>query len=270
MRLSIEHVTRYRFSEPVRQGLQRLRLTPKHTSGQRVVEWNMTLDGARREVDYDDHNSNTVTLISLEEGTQEVTIRCAGVVDTADAAGVIGRHAGFLPLWHFLRPTALTKPGPKLRALMSGLDTRGERLPMLHDLSAAVLGAVAYETGHTDAGTDSEGALAAARGVCQDHAHVFIAACRTLDIPARYVSGYLMLNDRIEQDAGHAWAEAHVENLGWVGFDISNGISPDARYVRVATGADYGEAAPVTGIRFGAPEEELDVSLAVAQQHMEQ
>jgi transglutaminase-like putative cysteine protease len=68
----------------------------------------------------------------------------------------------------------------------------------------------------------------------------------------RYVGGYLMMDDRIDQDAGHGWAEAHVEGLGWVGFDVSNGISPDERYVRVATGCDYREAAPVTGIAVGA------------------
>lgn len=91
-----------------------------------------------------------------------------------------------------------------------------------------------------------------------------------MGIPARYVSGYLMMDDRIEQDAGHAWAEAHVEGLGWVGFDISNGISPDARYVRVATGRDYSDAAPITGIRYGARDEAMHVKLAVEQQHIGQ
>ena len=107
-------------------------------------------------------------------------------------------------------------------------------------------------------------------GVCQDHAHIFIAAARMLDIPARYVSGYLMMNDRIEQEATHAWAEAYVQNLGWVGFDISNQISPDTRYVRVATGRDYRDTAPITGISFGAVEEDLHVDLAIEQQVVEQ
>jgi len=89
-------------------------------------------------------------------------------------------------------------------------------------------------------------------------------------VPARYVSGYLMMNDRFEQEAGHAWVEAHVDGLGWVGFDVSNGISPDARYVRVASGRDYAEAAPVTGISFGAGEGEVSVSLAVEQQAVQQ
>ncbi|MDE2562265.1 MAG: transglutaminase family protein [Sphingomonadales bacterium] len=270
MRLAVDHVTRYRFEAPVYHGLQRLRLTPKHTSGQRVLDWDMALEGAKREVEYEDHNYNRVTLISLDEGTREVVIRCTGTVDTADAAGVIGRHAGFLPLWHFLRPTELTRPGPQVRSLLSEFDACDERLPLLHALSARIGERVAYEGGHTDTETSAEDALAAGHGVCQDHAHVFITACRVLEIPARYVSGYLMMDDRVEQEAGHAWAEAHVDHLGWVGFDVSNGICPDARYVRVATGADYREAAPVTGIRFGTHGEELHVSLAVAQQRMEQ
>ena len=109
-----------------------------------------------------------------------------------------------------------------------------------------------YEIGHTDAETTAEAAMAAGRGVCQDHAHIFIGVARVLGIPARYISGYLMMNHRIDQEAGHGWAEAHVAGLGWVGFDVSNGISADARYVRIASGCDYREAAPVTGISYGA------------------
>ena len=126
--------------------------------------------------------------------------------------------------------------------------------------------AIRYEPGWTDADTKAEDALEKGHGVCQDHAHVFIAAARLLGYPARYAGGYLMMNDRIQQDAGHAWAEVHVENIGWVGFDISNAISPDSRYVRVATGLDYREAAPVSGMRFGASSESLDVSIQVQQQ----
>ena len=106
--------------------------------------------------------------------------------------------------------------------------------------------------------------------MCQDHAQIFIAAARAMEIPARYVSGYLMMNDRIEQEATHAWAEAWVQGLGWVGFDVSNGISPDPRYVRVATGRDYRDAAPITGISFGPVAERLTVDLAVEQQTVEQ
>jgi transglutaminase-like putative cysteine protease len=84
------------------------------------------------------------------------------------------------------------------------------------------------------------------------------------------VSGYLMMNDRIDQEATHAWTEAHVDGLGWVGFDVSNGISPDTRYVRLATGRDYRDAAPITGISFGGASERLHVTVAVEQQTQEQ
>jgi transglutaminase-like putative cysteine protease len=274
LRLSIRHTTSYDFSQPIRHGLQRLRLTPKSSHGQRVVDWAMDFTGARLEAEYDDHHRNRTTLVSVNPGATAVTVTCSGSVDTAEnagRAGVVGEHAGHMPLWCFLGQTPLTKPGSRLRALVAGLDAdRTQPLEMLHALSRAVLGAATYQTGATDAQTTAEEALAAGRGVCQDHAHVFIGAARLLGVPARYVSGYLMMNDRVDQEAGHAWAEAHVEGLGWVGFDVSNGISPDARYVRLATGCDYREAAPITGISQGAGQVSLEVSLAVEQQMIEQ
>lgn len=270
MRLAIDHTTHYRFSGPVAQGLQRLRLTPKCSAGQSIVSWDIALEGAGREVEYDDENCNHVTLIAFEPGVNEVTIRCHGVVDTSDESGVVGRHSGYLPLWHFRQSTELTQPGPKLRAMLTSLAPGEDLLARLHALSALVRDTVEFASGHTDSATTSEGVLAAGRGVCQDHAHVFIAAARAIGAPARYVSGYLMMDDRVEQNAGHAWAEAMVEGLGWVAFDIANAICPDARYVRVATGRDYREAAPVTGLRSATRDETMHVTLAVEQQRVEQ
>ena len=267
MRLSITHTTQYAYSEPVSHGLQRLRLRPKSTHGQHIIDWRMTLDGAVCEVEYDDQHNNHTMLVSILPGTSALTISCSGEVDTADNAGVIGYHSGHMPLWAFTAQTALTRPGARMKALVSTLDAQAERLPLLHALSGAVLASVAYEIGRTHVATAAEEAMAAGHGVCQDHAHIFIGCARMLGIPARYVSGYLMMDDRIDQEAGHGWAEAHVDGLGWVGFDVSNGICPDARYVRVATGCDYREAAPITGISFGPGESVLTVSLAV-EQHM--
>ena len=271
MLLSIRHTTHYHFTVPVTHGLQRLRLTPKATQGQEVREWHMRLDGAKLELEYDDQNFNHVTLVSVLPGVQDVSIECEGLVETRDNAGVIGWHAGHLPLWAFLGQTKRTRPGPRMRSLIASAKRgEGDTLAILHGLSAAVRETVRYETGATTVDTTAEEAVSDGRGVCQDHAHIFIGAARALDIPARYVSGYLMMDDRIEQEATHAWAEAHVESLGWVGFDISNGISPDTRYVRMATGRDYEDAAPVTGINFGTANAELHVALAVEQQRVEQ
>lgn len=270
MRLAIDHTTRYTFSGPVAHGVQRLRLTPKATSGQRILSWTMHFTGGTFQAEYDDENRNHVTLISFDPGVTELSIRCEGVVDTNDVAGVVGRHYGSLPLWHFQEQTDLTRAGARTRALLSGVPTSGDPLARLHALSGLIRERVAYEVGHTDAATAAEGVLAAGHGVCQDHAHVFIASARALGFPARYVSGYLMMDGQVNQEAGHAWAEAHVETLGWVGFDISNGISPDERYVRVATGRDYRDAAPITGIHSGARDESMHVTLAVEQQRAEQ
>ena len=271
MRLSIEHTTRYDFSQAALHGLQRLRLKPKNTHGQEIVEWNMALEGAHFEAEYDDHHFNRTTLVSLKPGERVVSVTCSGTVDTSDKAGIIGQHAGHMPLWTFLRPTALTRAGLKIRTLVASVDAdRGNTLDFLHSLSAAVREAVAYTTGVTDVNTTAEQALAGGQGVCQDQAHVFISAGRLIDVPMRYVSGYLMMNDRIQQDAGHGWVEAHLDGLGWVGFDVSNGISPDERYVRVATGRDYREAAPVTGMAVGGGAIELRVDVSVEQKQLGQ
>ncbi len=271
MRLAIRHSTHYTFDQPVAHGLQRLRLTPKTTQGQNIIDWRMTCQGGHEQLSYDDQNFNHVTLVAVDEGVSEVTITCHGTVETQDHAGVLGQHAGHLPLWAFLGKTRLTKPGARVRQLVSSVDRSPEGMvATLHNLSAAIRDKVIYATGETEVDTTAEEAIAAGHGVCQDHAHIFIAAARSLDIPARYVSGYLMMNNRVDQDATHAWAEAWVHGLGWVGFDVSNGISPDQRYVRVATGRDYRDAAPVTGISFGAATHHLTVDLAVEQQTAEQ
>jgi transglutaminase-like putative cysteine protease len=108
-------------------------------------------------------------------------------------------------------------------------------------------------------------AVALRRGVCQDLSHIFIACARLIGAPARYVSGHLVkLNGEVEQQASHAWAEALVPGLGWVGFDAANGACPAETHVRVATGFDYMSAAPVRGTRIGGGAEELSVKLAVA------
>lgn len=266
MQLSITHSSEYQHTHPVAYGLLRIRLKPKPTHGQEIQRWSMELTGAKVETEYEDQHSNAVVLASVEPGAQRVAITCRGTVDTSDKAGVVGQHAGHMPIWAFEKQTDLTRPSAQIRQLAALLSSDpASYLDTLHELSAAILDAVTYEVGQTDAATTAADAVAAGKGVCQDHAHIFISAARHLGIPARYVSGYLMMNDRVDQEAGHAWAEAHIPHIGWVGFDISNGISPDERYVRVATGCDYRDAAPIIGIANGAGDSALNVRLSVEQ-----
>ncbi|MFW5655226.1 MAG: transglutaminase family protein [Roseicyclus sp.] len=267
MRLKILHTTTYHFDAAVPYGLQQLRLIPKTRAGQVVRAWAMQIEGGRLQTEFNDHHQNRVSLISFDPDATSIVVRCEGEVENADLHGVIGKHGGFAPLWFFRRSTELTRAGPAVRRLAKGLrEEEEEDIPRLHALSARILAEIPYEIGATHAATSAEEAIEKGKGVCQDHSHIFIAAARALGYPARYVSGYLMMDDRVHQDASHAWAEAHVEGVGWVGFDVSNGISPDTRYVRVATGLDYREAAPVSGLRFGSGGEALSIDIQVQQQ----
>lgn len=265
LRLRIRHHTRYDFTDAVITGLQQLRTTPKSGQGQTVINWTTTVTGGTKQVAFDDHHRNRVDLIGIDRDTHELSILSEGEVDIADVTGVVGPHLGPAPLWLYERQTATTRPGPLVRALVR--ETPDEAaLVQLHDLSARIKAQVDYSIGSSAPDWTVEDVLTAGTGVCQDHSHVFISVARELGFPARYVSGYLMLNDRVDQAAMHAWAEAYIEGLGWVGFDVSNGISPDTRHVRVATGLDYAEAAPVTGVRTGGRGESLAVQIEVAEQ----
>ncbi|CUH78492.1 putative protein involved in cytokinesis, contains TGc (transglutaminase/protease-like) domain [Tritonibacter multivorans] len=265
MQLRIKHTTRYDFDAPVPYGLQQLRKTPKSEGNQKVLSWRTTVVGGQKELQFEDFHRNTVELISFEPNTQSIELISEGAIEVEDQSGVVGPHRGPVPLALFARPTERTKPGKGVRQLLRDVPS-GATLERLHALSSVIKTQIEYETGVSQPDWTAEDAIVAGRGVCQDHSHVFIACARALDIPARYVSGYLLMDDREQQDATHAWAEAHVEGLGWVGFDVSNGICSDGRYVRVATGLDYGEAAPVRGSRIGAAGEALKVQLEVAQQ----
>ncbi|MGE0499759.1 MAG: transglutaminase domain-containing protein [Rhizobiaceae bacterium] len=264
MRLRITHRTEYKYGSPIHYALQRIRLIPASSTAQTVQHWTVTVTGAREEVRFGDQFGNETRLLSAHGEPHTIVLEAAGEVETFDKAGVYGVHRGFAPLWLFRHHTVLTTPGDAVRALVATTG-EGSELERLHALKEAVGAAIAYTPGATHTATTAEEALAARSGVCQDHAHAFIAAARVLGFPARYVSGYLMMEEASEQAASHAWAEAHVASLGWVAFDAANGISPDARYVRLAVGRDYRDAMPVSGILLGQAEERLAVQITVEQ-----
>jgi transglutaminase-like putative cysteine protease len=264
MRLKISHRTEYRYASPIHYALQRVRLLPASGTMQTVINWALKIDGAREECRFPDEFGNDTRLLSAHGEPHVIAVEAGGEIETFDKAGVCGVHRGFAPLWLFRQETPLTSSGEALKDLSGQVD-EGAELDRLHRLMHLIVERVAYRKGSTDVATTAEEALTSAAGVCQDHAHVFIAAARLLGFPARYVSGYLMLDAAAEQAASHAWAEAHVSNLGWVAFDCANGISPDERYVRLATGRDYRDAMPVSGILLGQAEEQLAVKITVEQ-----
>lgn len=265
MALRITHTTKYSFDTPVTYALQKVRLRPLSNPLQNVVSWDVAIAGGKIEASYCDHYGNHVDLVSADVGALEMTVTASGDVTTHDKGGMLGQSYGRAPLWHFVEPTALTEIGPNVLRFSKVICTHDNTLDGLHALSAAILSEVTYEVAQTTATTTAEEAISIGKGVCQDHSHIFIAAARAAGVPARYVSGYLAINGQVDQDASHAWAEAHVPGLGWVGFDVSNVISPDERYVRLAIGRDAHDAAPISGLRLGAGDETLIVSLQVQQ-----
>jgi transglutaminase-like putative cysteine protease len=267
MLISIRHVTTYRYAETVNYTIQALRLTPASFTGQRVIDWRVRTPGSRAPPQFEDGFGNIVHLLTINAPHQEVVIEAGGTVETKDTSGVVAGLKHTIPPRVFLKETARTEPNDAIREIARAAEG-DDRLGRLHALAGSVRDRVDYVPGITDAHTDAAAALADGKGVCQDHAHIFIAAARTIGVPARYVTGYLVTGDAA--DAHHAWAEAWVEGLGWVGFDVANRVCPTERHVRLACGLDAGYAAPITGSRKGGAEEKLDVAVEVQQQSAQQ
>ena len=263
MRIRIDYTTRYSYAHAARFIVQVLRLTPRSCDGQQVREWRIESDVDARLRRAEDAFGNIVHNLYTERPTDALTIRVTGEVCTSNTGGVLRGQIEKLPATVFLRDTALTRTDPELIAYARGIEG-GPTLDRLHRLMAAIHRDVAFEVGATSAAHSAADAFRLRRGVCQDHAQIFIACARRLGVPARYVSGHLSRSDGVyEQEAAHAWAEAYVEDLGWVGFDPANGVCPTDHYVRVAVGLDAQGATPIRGASYGGGAESLSVALHV-------
>ncbi len=271
MRVRIRHATVYRYDRPINYAIQLVRLTPRDHAGQRTLWWRVVEAPARPLPESDDGYGNVVNMLTIRRPHGEATVIAEGEVETVDTHGVLRGAVERLPAAYFRRGSAITEPDAALAELASTASGAGDAIERLHRLAQTIAGRVVYEHGTTSVLTTASEALARGRGVCQDHAHVFIACARVLEFPARYVSGYLWEGPRnTPGTAGHAWAEAYVDGFGWVGFDPANGVCPTDAYVRVAIGLDYQEAAPIRGLRRGPGDETLAVSVEVQQVHAQQ
>ncbi len=269
MRVSIGHVSRYTYSEPTHYSIQTLRLTPPSFAGQRVVEWSVTAPGIETATRFRDAFGNQAHLVTYTQEHSEILIIAKGVVETEDRAGVVAGLTESAPLRVYLRQTDKTTAGEAIYQLAASVGVSRD-LDGCHRLMHLVRDAVDYQIGVTSAHTSAEEALSDGKGVCQDHAHIFIAAARFLGVPSRYVNGYFVSGVEEPSEAHHAWAEAWIEGLGWVGFDPANRICPTDQYVRLAAGLDAASAAPIRGTRRGAANEALDVVVEVQQQNSQQ
>jgi transglutaminase-like putative cysteine protease len=261
MRIRVRHATTYAYDQPATGVIQALRVTPAEHEGQQVLSWrvDVDVDGVLRPMR--DAFGNRLHLFYAEGPLTQLTVRVTGEAEVRETAGVVrGAPEPFAPAT-FLRTTPLTAPDEGLRAWASGVSGV-DPLGRLHALMAGLHQRLRFDVAATGVETSAADAFAAGHGVCQDYAHIFIAAARSVGVPARYVSGHLCRDEAGEQEAAHAWAEAFVPDLGWTGFDPANGVCSDHSYLRVAVGLDYLDAAPVRGARRGGGQERLSVAVA--------
>ncbi|MGH1351995.1 MAG: transglutaminase family protein [Methyloligellaceae bacterium] len=268
MLISVKHKTQYSYEEEAAYTIQSLRLTPRSFVGQNIISWKITAPGRDKALMFSDSFGNQVHTITISEPHNKVVIVAEGTVETQDTNGVVNGLNDIAPSSVFLRGTQMTKASSDIREL-AGNSLKDDTLSTLHELNHVILDKVEYERGVTSSKTNASEAFELGKGVCQDHTHIFIAAARTLGIPARYITGYLVSDDE-DAEAHHAWAEVYVHNLGWVGFDVSNQLCPTENYVRLSCGLDASDAAPVRGAFQGGEDESLDVSVEVQQQQQTQ
>lgn len=255
MQIAIRHQLSVAIGEGVPRAVQHLLLTPQSSSVQTVKEWQLDAPGLDGAIGFLDAYGNRAHMSSLTKPEAEIVITAAGIVETHDRAGVVGRLERDPVPALFRRATALTKPVGAITSKFRSSPKDGkERIALLHGLMervAEVLGEAAQSQSQ-DGQSQSQAQGKAAEAA--DFAHAFIGAARALEIPARYVTGYLAAAED-EPAAFHAWAEAWDESLGWIGFDAMLGLCPADRHVRLASGLDAAGTVPVRSVpMLGTPQ----------------
>ncbi|WP_022682778.1 transglutaminase family protein [Sphingobium bisphenolivorans] len=265
MKLLVRHQTIYRYQTVAGRLAMRLKLMPVDTPAQQVLNWQVSINDEPVEGFRLNSFGEMEAIWIRNDLIDNAVIVAEGLVETQERHGVLGSLNCAVDPRYFLRATRLTQSSDAIEAMVGGLAVDEGPLARLHALSAAVRGAVAYRGGVTTSMTTASEAFALGAGVCQDHAQVFIAGARAMGLPARYVSGYLLAEEGNVLHETHAWAEALVPELGWVGFDPSNGVCVTERYLRLASGLDADDAAPIRGCVTVGGEIWIDADVRIAQ-----
>ena len=261
MKHLIRHVTQYRYTAPVNYSIQTLRLTPRLDDHQRTLRWRIDAPGSLAQ--QVDAYGNITHILTLPRAHDSIDLCVTGQVEIDPLRdGRLHAEDNRLPIHAYCVPTPLTQADDTIRAFVN--ETLPQGLRTSHDalvLASAICDRVAYEPGMTDVTTAANQVLALGHGVCQDHAHLFLACVRGLGVPARYVSGYLYTE--AEHAASHAWADVWIDTIGWTSIDITNRQFASDCHCRLAIARDYDSASPVRGVRHGGGEESMTVSVQV-------
>ena len=267
MQLSIRHETNYSYSASLGYTIQQLHLSPRNEPQQHVLQWQLDAPGHLH--GYTDAYGNLSHMLTLDKPHDNLVIVAEGVVETTSPyQGRVQTKDTLSPLVYTVA-TRLTTPTDSIRALAATcLPSQQAGTRDLMKLAENIIGLVLYQTGATEVSTTASAALALGSGVCQDHAHIFLACCHAIGIPCRYVSGYIDPGDT-NHAASHAWVDAWVHDdgfTGWVSIDVTHARLMTDAYCRLAIGRDYEAAAPIRGIRNGGGEESMTVDVQIVPQ----
>ncbi|MBS1154780.1 MAG: transglutaminase family protein [Proteobacteria bacterium] len=262
MLLNIQHETIYQYSHPVDYTIQHLRLTPRMEAQQRALNWKISAPGRYQR--HTDAYGNIGHILVMDSPHHEIRIVVSGQISVDEQNAHRPSDGGEVPVLAYLQETRLTQADEAVRDLARRhLEPHGARIDTLFKLIGSIQEKVAYIPGSSDVQSTAIQTLAQGSGVCQDHAHLFIACCRAMDLPARYVSGYIHPGGSLHA-ASHAWADVWVEGLGWISFDITHNRFTGPEHCRLAVGRDYLDACPVRGVRRGGGEEAMAVKVMVS------
>ena len=278
---AVRHYNRYRYTRPVWQSAMEVRMHPRNEQSQRCFTFQLSVSPRARIFSHIDHNGNVVHYFDIPEPHRYLTVIADALVDV-DAPEPLPPSLGETAwqdldhliasedYWDMLMPSHFARDSEELDAFGKecGVNKRsGDPLDLLLSLNNAIFERFDYVRDKTTVNSPIEVALRARQGVCQDFTHIFIALVRNLRIPCRYVSGYLYHDelhpDRSAEGATHAWAEALLPGVGWIGFDPTNNLTTGERHIRTATGRDYSDVPPTVGIMKGSAKSELQVRVRV-------
>ncbi|HLZ57798.1 MAG TPA: transglutaminase family protein [Ktedonosporobacter sp.] len=280
MYYTVRHTTRFRYSAPITESMMEVRLQPRSEGTQRCLDFRLSTSPVTQIFNYRGENGNRVHHFDVPNRHNHLTITAEAIVEvffpptlpealTPAAWDELDTLTADGEYWETLHPSHFAHPTELLSTLIAELqiEQRDDPLTVVKDINTAVYTTFEYAKQNTSADSPIDDALRIRRGVCQDFAHIMIALVRSLGIPCRYVSGYLFHQrehtDRSADGATHAWVEAFLPHLGWVGFDPTNNTLASDRHIRVAIGRDYADVPPTHGIFRGKAESELSVNVRV-------
>jgi len=280
---AIRHFTRYRYTRPIWQSMLEVRMHPRSESNQRCFTFRLSVNPRARIFSFLDYLGNQVHHFDLPSHHREVTIIADALVNVDMPAPLpeslpveswteLRRMIDEDDHWQMLMPSHYARGCPQLDDLARELDVHDpagrDPLTLVRHINDRIHHAFDYVRKSTAVNSPIEVSLSSRQGVCQDFAHIMTALVRALGIPCRYVSGYLFHDeahhDRSAEGATHAWVEAMLPEIGWVGFDPTNDLIAGSRHIRTAIGRDYADVPPTLGTMKGRTETELQVRVRVA------